>query len=243
MAAVALTEAAGHGVCGVYNCGGRLLQVSRTGLYYDSSLWPRASAFVSALLTQCTPLPPDLRTLLSAPHPIVSSGAVSRRCSSRCYASTRGWFFGQLDGRARSIQPHVCSKPEQSERRCSSAGSTSPGFFDSVKTYVAIQRTLHRNWDPAVILLTMWSHRAPRIVSVNGAVSHIIPHVPHSLIAGCTSSTSIARAVLPSLSEIDATPAHSPRRRHRLLPPRRRHFPIILGRLRKPGQHRCRSLG
>ena len=79
-------------------------------------------------------------------------------------------------------------------------------FFDSVKTYVAIQRTLHRKWDPSVILLTMWSHRAPRIVCVNGAVSRIIPHVPHSLIAGCTSSTSIARAVLPSLDEIDAIP-------------------------------------
>ena len=52
----------------------------------------------------------------------------------------------------------------------------------------------------------MWSHRAPRIVNVIGAVSRIITHVPHSLIAGCTSSTSIARATLPSLHEIDALP-------------------------------------
>ena len=77
-------------------------------------------------------------------------------------------------------------------------------FFDSVKTYVAIQRTLHRGWNPAVLIITMWSHRAPRIVTANGSSSKIIFNVPHSLIAGCTSSNSIARAVLPSLGEIDA---------------------------------------
>ena len=79
-------------------------------------------------------------------------------------------------------------------------------LFDSVKAYVAIQRTLRRGWNPAVLIITMWSHRAPRIVTANGSSSKIIFNVPHSLIAGCTSSNSIARAVLPSLREIDAQP-------------------------------------
>ena len=43
-------------------------------------------------------------------------------------------------------------------------------------------------------------------MNVYGATSRIITRVPHSILAGCTSSTSIARAVLPSLSEIGAVP-------------------------------------
>lgn len=79
-------------------------------------------------------------------------------------------------------------------------------FFGSVKTYIAIQRTLHRHGDPVLILMAMWSHRAPRIVICQRAASHTVYHVPHSLLAGCTSSTSIARAVLPSLHELGTEP-------------------------------------
>ena len=79
-------------------------------------------------------------------------------------------------------------------------------FSISVKTYVAAQRALRRGWDPVVILIAMWSRRAPRVVNVYGATSRIITMVPHSILVGCTSSTSIARAVLPSRSELGAVP-------------------------------------
>ena len=83
-------------------------------------------------------------------------------------------------------------------------------FFDSVKTYIALWRMTERDWDPAIILIAMWSHRAPQIVIYAKAASPICHIVAHSIVAGCTSSTSIARAVLPSLKELHLThlPTH-----------------------------------
>ena len=67
-----------------------------------------------------------------------------------------------------------------------------------------------RDWDPAIILIAMWSHRAPMIVIYARAASPICHTVAHPIVAGCTSSTSIARAVLPSLKELHLThlPTH-----------------------------------
>jgi hypothetical protein len=77
------------------------------------------------------------------------------------------------------------------------------GFYASVNATVAERRALGKEMHPRLLGTAAWSHRAPRVVRVERHVGEILNVVPHSLVAGCTSSMSITRSMLPSVAELE----------------------------------------
>ena len=69
-------------------------------------------------------------------------------------------------------------------------------FFDSVPLHLAISDSVRLNMPAPQLALGMKMHLAPRIIRLQGACAKPLAEHGRSILAGCTMSTSVARALL-----------------------------------------------
>ena len=82
-------------------------------------------------------------------------------------------------------------------------------FFDSIDILQLLRQAERMDFPTEVLLLGMQAHRAPRSLRVLGTQAHLMETLGRSIIAGCTLSTSWARAYLrPAVAGLDADEGH-----------------------------------
>ena len=69
-------------------------------------------------------------------------------------------------------------------------------FFDSLDIPTLASRALDLGFPPEVMVLGLQVHRAPRVLKALDSLTDPLPRTGRSIIAGCTLSTSLARAYL-----------------------------------------------
>ena len=72
-------------------------------------------------------------------------------------------------------------------------------FFDSLDISTLVSRALNLGFPPEVMILGLQIHRAPRVLKALDSLTNPLPRTGRSIIAGCTLSTSFARAYIHTI--------------------------------------------
>ena len=104
-------------------------------------------------------------------------------------------------------------------------------FYDSVKIPMLIKEAKKWEMPEAPLCVSLLIHLSPRVLRIQGAVSEPIVGMGRSIVAGCSSSTSLARAALltPVLKSSEAGKAEEDEERRSNAQQRRRPATVMTG--------------
>ena len=75
-------------------------------------------------------------------------------------------------------------------------------FFDSLDIPTLVSRAVDLGFPPEVMILGLQIHRAPRVMKALDSLTGPLPRTGRSIMAGCTLSTSFARAYIHTIISV-----------------------------------------